>query len=113
MRATRLARGITQEQLAETGNLDRTYPSLLERELRTPTQSSGRCRPGGNAACLAVERCRSMWAGEGIGPVHRDTMHRVGTVEPHRPNRECACVSLWNALIFDGRPTTKRNAELR
>src|SRR5438094_9820880 len=26
-----------KEQLAETGNLDRTYPSLLERGLRTPT----------------------------------------------------------------------------
>lgn len=37
LRAARLARGITQEQLAETGELDSTYPSLLERGLRTPT----------------------------------------------------------------------------
>jgi transcriptional regulator with XRE-family HTH domain len=37
LRDARLARGITQEQLAETGNLDRTYPSLLERGLRTAT----------------------------------------------------------------------------
>lgn len=37
LRAARLARGITQEQLADTGDFDRTYPSLLERGLRTPT----------------------------------------------------------------------------
>jgi transcriptional regulator with XRE-family HTH domain len=37
LRAVRLARGISQEQLAEVGDLDRTYPSLLERGLRTPT----------------------------------------------------------------------------
>ena len=37
LRAARKERGITQEQLAETGDFDRTYPSLLERGLRTPT----------------------------------------------------------------------------
>jgi transcriptional regulator with XRE-family HTH domain len=37
LRAARLARGISQEQLAEAGDFDRTYPSLLERGLRTPT----------------------------------------------------------------------------
>jgi transcriptional regulator with XRE-family HTH domain len=37
LRAARLARRITQEQLAETGGFDRTYPSLLERGLRAPT----------------------------------------------------------------------------
>jgi transcriptional regulator with XRE-family HTH domain len=37
LRAVRLARGISQEQLAEAGDFDRTYPSLLERGLRTPT----------------------------------------------------------------------------
>jgi transcriptional regulator with XRE-family HTH domain len=37
LRAARQARGISQEQLAETGDFDRTYPSLLERGLRTPT----------------------------------------------------------------------------
>jgi transcriptional regulator with XRE-family HTH domain len=37
LRAARLGRGITQEQLAETGDFDRTYPSLLERGLRSPT----------------------------------------------------------------------------
>jgi transcriptional regulator with XRE-family HTH domain len=37
LRAARLSRGISQEQLAETGDFDRTYPSLLERGLRTPT----------------------------------------------------------------------------
>jgi transcriptional regulator with XRE-family HTH domain len=30
-------RGLSQEQLAEEGDFDRTYPSLLERGLRTPT----------------------------------------------------------------------------
>lgn len=29
LRVTRLERGITQEQLAEMGDFDRTYPSLL------------------------------------------------------------------------------------
>jgi transcriptional regulator with XRE-family HTH domain len=29
LKAARLARGITQEQLAEAGDFDRTYPSLL------------------------------------------------------------------------------------
>jgi transcriptional regulator with XRE-family HTH domain len=28
---------LSQEELAELGELDRTYPSLLERGLRTPT----------------------------------------------------------------------------
>jgi transcriptional regulator with XRE-family HTH domain len=37
LRAARLEREITQEQPAETGDFDRTYPSLLERGLRTPT----------------------------------------------------------------------------
>jgi ribosome-binding protein aMBF1 (putative translation factor) len=37
LRAARLERGISQEQLAEASELDRTYPSLLERGLRTPT----------------------------------------------------------------------------
>jgi transcriptional regulator with XRE-family HTH domain len=37
LRAARQTRGITQEQLAESGEFDRTYPSLLERGLRTPT----------------------------------------------------------------------------
>jgi transcriptional regulator with XRE-family HTH domain len=37
LRGARLQRGITQEQLAESGAFDRTYPSLLERGLRTPT----------------------------------------------------------------------------
>jgi transcriptional regulator with XRE-family HTH domain len=37
LREARRLRGISQEQLAETGDFDRTYPSLLERGLRTPT----------------------------------------------------------------------------
>jgi hypothetical protein len=37
LRAARLACGVSQEQLAEAGDFDRTYPSLLERGLRTPT----------------------------------------------------------------------------
>jgi transcriptional regulator with XRE-family HTH domain len=36
LRAARLERGISQEQLAEA-QIDRTFPSLLERGLRTPT----------------------------------------------------------------------------
>jgi len=37
LRATRLAAGVTQEALAERADCDRTFPSLLERGLRTPT----------------------------------------------------------------------------
>jgi len=37
LRELRQQRGLTQETLAELADLDRTYPSLLERGLRTPT----------------------------------------------------------------------------
>ena len=37
LRDLRHARGLSQERLADLGNFDRTYPSLLERGLRTPT----------------------------------------------------------------------------
>ena len=39
LRERRRARGPSQEQLASLGEFDRTYPSLLERGLRTPTLS--------------------------------------------------------------------------
>jgi len=37
VRAARLARGWSQEQLSEAAGLDRTYVSSLERGLRNPT----------------------------------------------------------------------------
>jgi len=37
LREARYKAGVSQEQLAELANIDRTYPSLLERGLRTPT----------------------------------------------------------------------------
>ena len=37
VRELRNARGLSQEALAELSDFDRTYPSLLERGLRTPT----------------------------------------------------------------------------
>ena len=37
LRSLRRARGLSQEDLAAIAELDRTYPSLLERGLRTPT----------------------------------------------------------------------------
>lgn len=37
LKAARAERGLTQEALAGLGGFDRTYPSLLERGLRTPT----------------------------------------------------------------------------
>ncbi len=37
LRALRRERDLSQEQLAEGCDFDRTYPSLLERGLRTPT----------------------------------------------------------------------------
>lgn len=37
LRAARQAKGITHEHLAELSDLDRSYISLLERGLRTPT----------------------------------------------------------------------------
>ena len=37
LREARRERGLSQEDLAGEANFDRTYPSLLERGLRTPT----------------------------------------------------------------------------
>ena len=37
LRECRKARGMSQEELAGLADFDRTYPSLLERGLRTPT----------------------------------------------------------------------------
>jgi transcriptional regulator with XRE-family HTH domain len=37
IKEARLMRGLTQERLAELGDFDRTYPSLLERGRRAPT----------------------------------------------------------------------------
>lgn len=37
LREARKERGMSQEELAANAELDRTYPSLLERGLRTPT----------------------------------------------------------------------------
>jgi len=39
LRAARVERGISQDKLSEICDLDRTYPSLLERGLRGPTMS--------------------------------------------------------------------------
>ena len=36
LRAARCSAGLTQERLAEEADIDRTYPSLLERGLREP-----------------------------------------------------------------------------
>jgi XRE family transcriptional regulator, regulator of sulfur utilization len=37
LRAARVEQGISQDMLSEICDLDRTYPSLLERGLRCPT----------------------------------------------------------------------------
>jgi transcriptional regulator with XRE-family HTH domain len=37
LREARKAKGLSQEELANEAEFDRTYPSLLERGLRTPT----------------------------------------------------------------------------
>lgn len=37
LRTARSGAGLSQEELAERANMDRTYPSLLERGLRTPS----------------------------------------------------------------------------
>ncbi len=37
LRELRRQKGLSQEKLASLGDFDRTYPSLLERGLRTPT----------------------------------------------------------------------------
>jgi DNA-binding XRE family transcriptional regulator len=37
LKTARKRAGMTQEQLAEAAHIDRTYPSLLERGLRSPT----------------------------------------------------------------------------
>jgi transcriptional regulator with XRE-family HTH domain len=51
LRAARKAAGMTQEQLAEAAGFDRTYPSLLERGLRSPTVSVILCL----AAALGID----------------------------------------------------------
>ena len=50
---SRRERGLSQEQLAELADLDRTTPSLLERGLRQPTLS---------VVILSVGRWRSIRA---------------------------------------------------
>jgi transcriptional regulator with XRE-family HTH domain len=40
LKSAREAAGLTQERLARRARLDRTYPSLLERGLRSPTLST-------------------------------------------------------------------------
>jgi len=37
LRAARKHKGMTQEHLADAAGIDRTFPTLLERGLRTPT----------------------------------------------------------------------------
>ena len=37
LRAERLERGMSQDKLSAAADLDRTYPSLLERAMRSPT----------------------------------------------------------------------------
>jgi transcriptional regulator with XRE-family HTH domain len=37
LRTARVGAGLSQEKLAEAADIDRTYPSLLERGLRQPT----------------------------------------------------------------------------
>ncbi|MBS0420207.1 MAG: helix-turn-helix transcriptional regulator [Proteobacteria bacterium] len=37
LKAARTERGLSQEDLAERGDFDRTYPSMLERGRRSPT----------------------------------------------------------------------------
>jgi len=37
LKAARLERGLSQEDLAERGDFDRTYPSMLEHGRRSPT----------------------------------------------------------------------------
>jgi len=37
LKVLRVERGLSQVDLAQLANFDRTYPSLLERGLRTPT----------------------------------------------------------------------------
>jgi len=39
LRAARVERGLTQERLCELCDIDRTYPSLVERGLRCPTMA--------------------------------------------------------------------------
>jgi transcriptional regulator with XRE-family HTH domain len=39
LKVNRLRRGLSQQDLAERGNIHRTYPSLIEKGLRQPTLS--------------------------------------------------------------------------
>jgi hypothetical protein len=59
LRAARLERGLSQEDLAERGDFDRTYPSLLEhgRRVSDLLRDSPACSRPSHGACCAV--CRS------------------------------------------------------
>jgi transcriptional regulator with XRE-family HTH domain len=70
--------GISQEELAERGDFDRTFPSLLERGMRTPTLTVFCVIADALAVALAelitatVERAREIGAGASS---HGSTKH--------------------------------------
>jgi transcriptional regulator with XRE-family HTH domain len=62
LREARIARGLSQEDLAADAEIDRTYPSLLERGRRVPTLTVflRLCRP---LRCTPVDLVRATLVG--------------------------------------------------
>jgi transcriptional regulator with XRE-family HTH domain len=90
LREYRMRAGISQEELAELGDFDRTFPSLLERGMRTPTLTVFCAIAEALAVAPAeliiatVERARAMGTVDaGCG----GTTHYRGIVE--RSRRRC------------------------
>jgi transcriptional regulator with XRE-family HTH domain len=91
LKSTRTNAGISQEKLAELANIDRTYPSMLERGLRQPTL--GRVIAIANA--LHIEPAAIVAA----------------TVARHQAGAPgVRCVPEQEPLIFNGPRTARREA---
>jgi transcriptional regulator with XRE-family HTH domain len=70
LRTTRLEKGMSQDKLSEITEMDRTYPSLLERGLRAPTlgmvfriSTALQVAPAFIVERTALELCRSVAGG--------------------------------------------------
>jgi transcriptional regulator with XRE-family HTH domain len=105
LKSTRTNAGISQEKLAELANIDRTYPSMLERGIRQPTL--GRVIAIANAlhiepaaiVAATVTRLRPKSATGGLSQHETSTpstaQHQAGAAGVH-------CVPEQEPLIFNG-----------
>lgn len=97
LREARLARGLSQEDLAAEAEIDRTYPSLLERGRRVPTITvflrlcrALRCTPVDlvQVTLVGLSRVGAVPAAITTDAVPLDIGNRQTlTIEPARPRR--------------------------